>query len=89
MMENLRRFVWKVESLSGITNGVTKEKQLPAIPDEHDVSSHHSTTTKGITKEKPLPEIPEEHDVSSHHSTEPNQLQSDQNNFCRINYSIS
>jgi hypothetical protein len=35
MMENLRRFV--AESLSGITNGVTKEKQLPAIPEEHHI----------------------------------------------------
>jgi hypothetical protein len=43
MMENLRRFVWKAESLSGTTKGITKEKPLPAIPEEHDVSSHHST----------------------------------------------
>ena len=49
MMENLRRLVWKVESLSGTTNGVTKEKQLPAIPEEHeDVSSHHSTESNQL-----------------------------------------
>ena len=47
MLENLRRLVWKVESLSGITNlrskATKEEKPLPTIPEENeDVSSHHS-----------------------------------------------
>lgn len=51
MLENLRRLVWKVESLSGITNlrsKATKEKKpLPTIPEENDdVSSHHSRESK-------------------------------------------
>src|SRR6266511_4694373 len=46
MMENLRRLVWKVESLSKTTNlrsRATKEIPLPTIPEENeDASSHHS-----------------------------------------------
>lgn len=53
MLENLRRLVWKVESLSGITNLRSKakkeEKSLPAIPEENeDVSSHHSRESSQV-----------------------------------------
>jgi hypothetical protein len=53
MLENLRRLVWKVESLSGITNlrskATKEEKPLPAIPEENeDVSSHHSRESSQV-----------------------------------------
>ena len=55
-MENLRRLVWKVESLSGITNlrskATKEEKPLPTIPEENeeneDVSSHHSRESSQV-----------------------------------------
>ncbi|CAB4376229.1 unnamed protein product [Rhizophagus irregularis] len=53
MLENLRRLVWKVESLSGITNlrskAIKEEKPLPAIPEENDdVSSYHSRESSQV-----------------------------------------
>ncbi|CAI2181200.1 9451_t:CDS:10 [Funneliformis geosporum] len=53
MLENLRRLVWKVESLSGISNlrlkATKEEKPLPAIPEENeDVSSQHSIESSRV-----------------------------------------
>jgi hypothetical protein len=53
MLENVRRLVWKVESLSGTTNlrskATKEEKPLPSIPEENeDVSSHHSRESSQV-----------------------------------------
>ena len=37
MMENLRRLVWKTESLSEATATTTEEKSLPTIPEDNEL----------------------------------------------------
>jgi len=55
MMENLRRLVWKIESLSEATATTTKEKSLPTIPEDNELD--HFDQSNGYVDEIVDPQI--------------------------------
>ena len=50
-MENLRRLVWKTESLSEATATTTKEKPLPTIPEDSELDQAHFDQNNGYADE--------------------------------------